>query len=98
MTTSKGYRNRSRKLLTKSPRTRGMPSPSAMLREFSEGDKVVVDIEPSVHKGMPHRRFQGRVGTVIEKRGRGYVVSVPTENANGIITVRPIHLKPFTGG
>ena len=98
MTTSKGYRNRSRKLLAKTPRTRGVPPPAVMLRPFSVGDKVVVDLEPSIHKGMPHRRFQGRVGTVVEKRGRAYVVRVPMPKKDGLITARPIHLKPFAGG
>lgn len=95
MTRNKGYRNRSRSLLSKSPRERGLPPPSAFIKEFQVGSKVVIDIEPSFHKGMPHRRFQGKVGIVLEKRGRAYVVKVPMKPADRVIVVRPVHLKPF---
>jgi large subunit ribosomal protein L21e len=95
MTRNKGYRNKSRSLLTKRPRDRGLPPPSAFIKEFDVGNKVVIDIEPSVHKGMPHRRFQGKVGIILEKRGRAYVVRVPMEPQTKTIVVRPVHLKYF---
>jgi large subunit ribosomal protein L21e len=96
MTRSKGLKNRSRALLKKSPRKRGVPPPSIMLREFSIGDKVVIDLEPSVHKGMPHRRFQGKVGVIAEKRGRAYVVEVNMKPENKVVIARPAHLRPFS--
>ncbi|PSN84422.1 50S ribosomal protein L21e [Candidatus Marsarchaeota G2 archaeon ECH_B_SAG-F08] len=98
MTRAKGLRNRSRKLLTKRVREKGMPSVARMLKTFSIGEKVVIKIEPSVHKGMPHRRFQGKVGIVKEKRGRAYVVEVSVKPQPRLITVRPVHLLPFKEG
>ncbi len=95
MTRSKGLRNRSRSLLRKPARKRGLPSPAVMLRRFSVGEKVVLDIEPSVHKGMPHRRFQGKIGEVVESRGRSYVIKVPMHPEERYLTVRPAHLKRF---
>ena len=37
---------------------------SSLLVEYSPEDRVVVKIDPSQVKGMPHRRFNGLVGTV----------------------------------
>jgi len=61
------------------------------------GDKVVVKIDPSVHKGMPHRRYQGKVGLIVQKKGRSYVVNVTQGDAVKEIIVRPEHLEPYTG-
>jgi large subunit ribosomal protein L21e len=44
---------------------------------------------------MPHRRYHGRVGTVLNKRGRSYVVSVSQGDALREIIVRPEHLEPY---
>ena len=94
---SKGYRSGSRSLMTKEPRERGKLSLSKLLHEYQPGTQVVVKIEPSVQKGMPHRRYHGRVGTVLNKRGRSYVVSVSQGDALREIIVRPEHLEPYKG-
>ena len=94
---SKGYRSGSRSLMTKEPRERGKLSLSKLLHEYQPGSQVVVKIEPSVQKGMPHRRYHGRVGTVLNKRGRSYVVSVSQGDALREIIVRPEHLEPYKG-
>ena len=94
---SKGLRSASRRVLTKEPRERGKLSLSKLLYEYQPGSQVVVKIEPSVHKGMPHRRFHGRVGTIMNKRGRSYVVSVSQGDAVRVIIVRPEHLEPCGG-
>ena len=92
---SKGFRSGSRRLMTKEPRERGKLSLSKLLHEYQPGTQVVVKIEPSVQKGMPHRRYHGRVGTVLNKRGRSYVVSVSQGDALREIIVRPEHLEPY---
>ncbi|MBS7613718.1 hypothetical protein KEJ48_05700, partial [Candidatus Bathyarchaeota archaeon] len=63
---SKGFRRKTRKLL----RLRRRESPlkvTSILREYRLNEPVVVDINPSIHKGMPHKRYHGRVGVVVEK-------------------------------
>lgn len=55
---------------------------------------MVVEIDPSVHKGMPHRRYHGKVGVITDKRGRSYVIDITQGNAVKEIIVRPEHLKP----
>ena len=92
---SKGFRSGARHLLKKGPRDHGKIKLTKLLHEYQPGNRVVVKIDSSVQKGMPHRRFHGKVGTVTEKRGRSYVVSVSQGDAIKEIIVRPEHLEPF---
>jgi large subunit ribosomal protein L21e len=62
------------------------------------GSQVIVKIDSSVQKSLPHKRFHGKIGTVQAKRGRGYVVSVPQGDAVKDIIVRSEHLEPYKGG
>ncbi|MEM1507792.1 MAG: 50S ribosomal protein L21e [Candidatus Bathyarchaeia archaeon] len=96
MPLSHGYRRKTRALLRKRVRERGKSSLSRLLYEYKPGDKVVIDIDPSIHKGMPHRRYHGRVGVIVAKRGRSYEVNVTQGEASKLIIVRPEHIKPFT--
>ena len=95
MRKSKGYRNNTRRLLSRNPRERGKISLSRLLHAYKEGEKVVVKIDASVHRGMPHRRFHGKIGTIVTKRGRSYVVDVPQGDSIKEIIVRPEHLVPY---
>jgi large subunit ribosomal protein L21e len=95
---SKGYRAKTRRLLRKKPRERGKIKLSKLLYEYKAGNSVVVKIDPSVQKGMPHRRYHGKVGTVVGKRGRSYILSVTQGDAVKEIIVRPEHLEPHKGG
>jgi len=94
MRKSKGYRSGTRHLLTKRPREHGKIGLSTLLQEYDSGSQVVIKIDSSLHKGMPHRRYHGRIGTVVEKRGRSYVVRVSQGDALREIIVRPEHLEP----
>ncbi len=91
---SKGFRRKTRTLLRKKPRNRGKIGLSKILREYKPGQKVVVKINPSVHGGMPHRRYHGRIGIIASKKGRAYVVGVTQGKAVKEIIVRPEHLEP----
>jgi large subunit ribosomal protein L21e len=91
---SKGYRSGARRLLTKGSREHGKLRLSKLLYEYPPGASVIIKIDSSVHKGMPHRRYHGRVGTILNKRGRSYVVSVSQGDAVREIIVRPEHLEP----
>ena len=92
----KGYQMNTRALLKRNPRERGKTTLSKILQSYNEGDKVVVKIDSSMHKGMPHRRFHGRVGIVSAKRGRSYVIHVTQGDATKEIIVRPEHLTPYS--
>ena len=91
---AKGYRRKTRSLLKRNPRERGKTGLSQILKEYEPDEKVVVKIDPSVHKGMPHRRYHGKIGIIVEKRGRSYIVNVPQGEAVKEIIVRPEHITP----
>ena len=90
----KGPRAKSRHLSKKSKREKGMPSVNKMLQKFNEGDLVHVQLNSSVHSGMPHRRFVGKTGVVKGKKGVCYIVDVKDMNAVKEIIVHPAHLSP----
>jgi len=98
MSKSRGYRVKTRALLKRGPRERGKTGLSKILYEYKSGEKVVVTIDPSIHKGMPHRRYQGKVGLIVNKRGRAYMVDVTQGKAVKEILIRPEHLTPYTEG
>ena len=95
MPKSKGYRSGTRSLLSRKPRERGKTGLSKILHEYKPGEKAVVKIDPSIHKGMPHRRYQGKIGVIVNRRGRSYVVEVTQGDAIKEIIVRPEHLEPY---
>jgi len=57
---SQGLRRKSRAALTKKVRERGKMPLTRLLTEYNEGEKVIIKIDPAVHKGMPHKRSRGR--------------------------------------
>ncbi|MEM0458429.1 MAG: 50S ribosomal protein L21e [Thermofilaceae archaeon] len=92
---SKGYRNRSRKLLSKKPRERGRPGLSRLLYEYNIGDRVCIDICPNYISTAPHRRYQGKVGVIVGKRGRAYEIKIRVGGKEKIIVTTKDHIKPF---
>ena len=94
---AKGYRRKTRYLLKRKPRERGKTGLSKVLREYEPEQKVVIKLDPSVHKGMPHRRFHGRIGVIANKRGGSYVINVTQGKATKEIIVRPEHITPHKG-
>ncbi|HIP63226.1 MAG TPA: 50S ribosomal protein L21e [Archaeoglobus profundus] len=93
---SHGFRFKSGRKLRKRIREKGIKIRRA-LQTFEVGQIVHIDIDPSVHKGMPHPRFQGRTGVVIGQRGRAYLVRIRDGDSYKILIVRPEHLKPQGG-
>jgi large subunit ribosomal protein L21e len=93
MVRHKGLRKKSRKKLAKHPRARGLYPVTKSLQNFSPGDRVVILLEPSQVKGMPHPRFHGKTGVIKEKRGRAYVVEVKEGDKVKTVISRPEHLK-----
>ncbi len=89
----KGYRRRTRKKLRKNVRERGIPSTSRIIQDFPPGTKVTIDIDPSIDRGQPHSRYQGRTGTVVERRGRAFVIELKKGNQIKKVISRPEHLR-----
>jgi large subunit ribosomal protein L21e len=94
---SKGYYSGTRSLLRKPNRERGKPHIGKLLHEYTLGSQVIIKMDSSTQKSMPHKRFHGKIGVIQEKRGRGYVINVPQGNAIKTIIIRSEHMEPYTG-
>ncbi len=93
MPRSHGYRRKTRSLLRlDSGKSKGL---SPLLREYKVADKVVIDINPAQVKGMPHRRFQGKVGVVEEVGRRVITIRIPIGGKEKKVIARLEHVKPF---
>ncbi len=91
MPRSKGFRRGTRALLTSRKRSRGL---SRFMREYKVDDKVVIQIDPSQQKGMPHRRFHGRVGTIDKVNIRSLEVTMLIGSKLKKVITRLEHVKP----
>jgi large subunit ribosomal protein L21e len=90
---SHGTRKNTRDKLSKSVRSRGVSPVIKAIADYETGAKVHVIIDPSIHRGMPHPKFQGKTGTVVGKRGRAFVLEVRDGDADKCIIVFPEHLS-----
>ncbi len=92
---SQGLRHRTRKLMRKSIRERGrVPPLSKILINYRIGDSVYIKVDPSVHKGMPHRRYIGKVGKVVGFRGKALEVEVEIGSKTKKLFLLPEHVEP----
>ena len=94
MPKSHGARRRTRSLLKAPSSKKGL---SSLLVEYSPNDKVVVKIDPAQVKGMPHRRFNGLVGTVTEVGRRTVTVDVNVGNKVKKLIARKEHVVRMEG-
>jgi large subunit ribosomal protein L21e len=69
-----------------------------LLRDYAPNDRVVIRIDPSQVKGMPHRRFNGLVGVVKEVGRRVVTLDVAVGNKTKTLTARKEHLIPLEEG
>jgi large subunit ribosomal protein L21e len=70
---------------------------SRTLREYSPNQKVVIKLDASVVKGMPHRRYNGRVGTVSEVGRRAITIDVKVGGKVKKVIARKEHVAPLEG-
>ncbi len=97
MPSSHGFRFKSRKLMTKRQGKKGFTRKLLLLQRINTGDKVAIHIDPSFHKGMPHRRYHGKIAIVIGRRGRALEVETTKGNKRVTLLVRAEHLKRLRG-
>jgi large subunit ribosomal protein L21e len=69
---------------------------SYVLREYNVNDKVIIKINPSIVKGMPHRRFHGKVGVVEKVMRRSLLIDVKVGDKTKKVIARLEHIKPLT--
>lgn len=87
-----GSRRKSRTKLSKAPRKQGKKDITAYLQSFDEGDRVVLNADPSVHEGLFHPRFDGRAGQVTGMQGDCYIVRINDKGKDKDIIAHPVHL------
>jgi len=88
---SHGFRHKSRNIMTKSA-PRGV---SFLLREYHVGQQALVIIDPRQHKGLPHRRYHGKVGIVKNVGRRSVTLDIKLGNKTKTLITRLDHIKPF---
>ena len=76
----------------KNVRKKGKLSLSKYFKKFEKGDRVAVVLEQSLRVEIP-KRFQGRTGTIEDKRGIAYLVKIKDQNKPKNFLIKPIHLK-----
>ncbi len=90
---SKGKRSKTRKKMRKNIKERGKVPTLKTIQNFKKGEKASIKINPSIHQGQPHTKFHGRVGTILGKQGKSYMVKIKEGNKAKKIIVRPEHLQ-----
>jgi large subunit ribosomal protein L21e len=88
-----GFRRKTRSKLRRNPKEKGKINLTKYFKEYKEGQKVVLQLNPSVHKGMFLPRFHGRIGTITTKKGSCYRVAIKDGNKDKTMIVHPIHMK-----
>ena len=93
MRRSKGTRQGTRSILTRSKSERGRLNIRRVMHTYAPGDRVAIVLDGGQQRGMPHRRFQGRTGFIQEQQGKAYIVSVKDGNMQKTVIARPEHLR-----
>ena len=70
------FRHKSRSIMTKNA-PRGV---SFLLRKYVENDRALVIIDPRQHKGLPHRRYHGKVGIIMQIGRRTLTLDIKLGN------------------
>lgn len=95
MQRSKGQRQGTRSIARRSKSQRHRINITAVMHQYSLGDRVAIVIDGGQQRGMPYRRFQGRTGVISGKQGVAWVVSVKDGNKPKTVVARPEHLHPI---
>jgi len=93
MRRSHGTRQGTRSILRKSKLDRRRIDIRRIMHDYNLGDRVAIVLDGAQQQGMPHRRFQGKVGTIVERQGRAYVVDFYDGNMAKTVIARPEHLR-----
>jgi large subunit ribosomal protein L21e len=92
MPSSNGPQQGTRNKLKNKPRERGTSPPQPAVEQYENGEKVHLDIDPSVKDGRFHPRFNGHTGTVVGKQGRAYKVEINDGGKDKVIIAKPAHI------
>mmetsp|Transcript_23052 Transcript_23052/g.22806 ORF Transcript_23052/g.22806 Transcript_23052/m.22806 type:complete len:164 (-) Transcript_23052:204-695(-) len=93
-----GLRSRTRHMFARGFRNHGYIPLTTYLRNYKIGDYVDIKVNAAIHKGMPHKWYQGKTGVVwnVTKRAIGVEINkrVGTRIMRKRIHVRVEHVVP----
>lgn len=87
------FRRKTRNKLKKNYRDRGKIRLTKFFQKLKEGQKVQLVAEPAYQKGMYFPRFHGKVGSIVGKKGKCYLVNINDQGKKKDLIVHPVHLK-----
>lgn len=68
---------------------------SFLLQKYNVGQQALVIIDPRQHKGLPHRRYHGKVGIIKQVGRRAITLDVKLGKKSKTLITRFDHIKPF---
>jgi large subunit ribosomal protein L21e len=93
MKSSKGINKRTRGILRRTPRERGLSPITRAFKKCEKGEQATIILDPSIRKGRPHVCFHGKTGRVLGSQGRAYMMSIKIGNKTKQVVVFPEHLR-----
>ncbi|ELY95421.1 MULTISPECIES: 50S ribosomal protein L21e [Natrialba] len=93
MPKSNGPRQGTRNKLSNDPRDRGASPPQRAIQDYEVGEKVHLKIDPSIHKGRFHPRFDGHTGEVVGTQGDAFKVEINDGGKNKTLIVTAAHMR-----
>ena len=93
MPNSNGPQQGTRHKLQNDARNRGTSPPQQAVKQFEEGQKVHLSLDPSVQDGRFHPLFNGQTGVVRGKQGQAYKIEITDGNVEKTLIAKPAHLK-----
>ncbi|KAL3879554.1 hypothetical protein ACJMK2_031848 [Sinanodonta woodiana] len=88
MTNTKGYRRGTRYMFSRRFRKHGVIPLSTYMKVYKRGDTVDIKGNGAVQKGMPHKSYHGKTGTVFNVTQHAVGVIVNKRVGNRIIAKR----------
>ena len=82
-----------RQKFSKHHRVKGKISIRRFFQQFKDGERVILKVEPSYHKGRYYPRFHGKSGLVMGKSGDCFKVLIKDITKDKMVVVHPIHLQ-----
>ncbi len=91
---AKGKRGKTRHLMKRKHTKKGI---TKLFTELKENQTVRVNIDSSIHKGMPAALFQGKTGRITGKRGNCFEVEIKNGKMKKTIIAGAAHLMELKG-
>ena len=93
MPSSNGPREGTRHKLRNAPRERGTSPPQRSVEVYEPGEKVHLQLDPSVPDGTFHPRFNGHTGEVLGTQGSAFEIEIEDGGTTKTVIAAAAHLR-----